>query len=253
MGKVIAIMNFKGGCAKTTTTVNLAAALHKLGKSVLVIDTDFQCNASNTLGYRPSHGGSLYDILISKGAIEVPIYEYKKGFDLLPSSLEMKSFNDFMASKNRREYVLRRLTEVLKGGYDYIFIDCPPSGGLLNTNAMCAASEVIIPIDCEPYGIQGAVTILDEIEEVRNDEVNPDLKVRGFLLTRYNSSLSLHKEAVRMMHNLYPGMVFQTKIRRNTALSKASSAKKSIYDFDDKCAGAEDYMRLAKELLSCEK
>ena len=184
---------------------------------------------------------------------EVPIYEYKKGFDLLPSSLEMKSFNDFMASKNRREYVLRRLTEVLKGGYDYIFIDCPPSGGLLNTNAMCAASEVIIPIDCEPYGIQGAVTILDEIEEVRNDEVNPDLKVRGFLLTRYNSSLSLHKEAVRMMHNLYPGMVFQTKIRRNTALSKASSAKKSIYDFDDKCAGAEDYMRLAKELLSSEK
>lgn len=249
MGKVIAIMNFKGGCAKTTTAINLAAALHLLKKRVLVVDTDFQANASTTLGYRPSFGDSVYDVLTKKDASEIPLYEYKDGYDFLPASIEMKNFNEVMSSRNRREYALRRLTDVLKKSYDYIFIDCPPNGGLLNTNAMAAADEVIIPIDCEPYAIQGAVTILDEINEVKEDEVNADLKIRGFLLTRYNSTLSLHKEAVLLMRSTYPDMVFQTKIRRNTALSKASACKKSIFDFDSNSAGAEDYLQLAREFL----
>ena len=249
MGKVIAIMNFKGGCAKTTTAVNLAAALHRMKKKVLVVDIDFQCNATNTLRFKPDMGDSIYELFTQKDVKTLPVYTHSKGFDYVPSSKNMKSFNEMMSGRNRREYILKKMVDMLRDDYDYVFIDCPPNGGLLNTNAMCAADELLIPLDCEPYSLQGVVTLMDEIQSVKDDEVNAELKIMGFLLTRYDAVLSLHKEAASLMRDRYPGMVFNAKIRKNTALSKASAQQKTIFEFDETSSGADDYAQLAKEIV----
>lgn len=249
MTKVIAILNFKGGVGKTTTAINLAAALHRHKKSVLVIDIDFQCNATHTLGYSPKDGDSIYELFTVRGIQKMPVYERETGFDFIPSSKNMKNFNELMASRNRREYILKKMVEILRDSYDYIFIDCPPNGGLLNTNAMCAADSIIIPLDCEPYSLQGVITILDEIKSIKEDEVNPDIQIMGFLLTRYDANLSVHKEASRTMRELYPGKVFNAKIRKNTALSKASLQKMTIFEFDSNSNGADDYDQLAREVM----
>lgn len=249
MGKVIAIMNFKGGCAKTTTAVNLAAALHRMKKKVLVVDIDFQCNATNTLRFKPDMGDSIYELFTQKDVKTLPVYTHSKGFDYVPSSKNMKSFNEMMSGRNRREYILKKMVDMLRDDYDYVFIDCPPNGGLLNTNAMCAADELLIPLDCEPYSLQGVVTLLDEIQSVKDDEVNTELKIMGFLLTRYDAVLSLHKEAANLMRDRFPGLVFNAKIRKNTALSKASAQQKTIFEFDDTSSGADDYTQLAKEIV----
>lgn len=253
MAKTIAILNFKGGVGKTTTAINLAAALHNHKKKVLVIDIDFQCNASSTLGYRPKDGDSIYELFTVKDIKSLPLYEREKGFDFIPSSMNMKNFNEMMASRNRREYLLKKLVDMLRDDYDYIFIDCPPNGGLLNTNAMCAADSVIIPLDCEPYSLQGVITILEEIRSIKEDEVNPDINILGFLLTRYDSVLSIHKEAAAMMRDRYPNKVFNAKIRKNTALSKASAQGKTIFEYAPASAGAADYDQLAREILKANK
>ena len=249
MGKVIAILNFKGGVGKTTTAINLAAALHQRKKKVLVIDIDFQCNATATLGYSPKDGDSIYELFTVKDINTLPVYEKEKGFDFIPSSKNMKNFNEIMSSRNRREYILKKLVDILRDNYDYIFIDCPPNGGLLNTNAMCASDSIIIPLDCEPYSLQGVVTILDEIKSIQDDEVNPDVQILGFLLTRYDAVLRIHKEVAATMRDRYPGKVFNAKIRKNTALSNASLQKKTIFEYDPFSAGASDYDQLAREIM----
>lgn len=249
MAQVIAILNFKGGVGKTTTAINLAAALHRRKKKVMVIDIDFQCNATSTLGFRPSDGDSIYELFTVKETETLPIYEKEPGFDYIPSSKNMKNFNELMSSRNRREYILKKMVDIFRHDYDYIFIDCPPNGGLLNTNAMCAADSIIIPLDCEPYSLQGVVTILDEIKAIKEDEVNPTIRILGFLLTRYDAVLSIHKEVATTLRDEYPNQVFNAKIRKNTALSKASLQKRTIFEYDPTSAGAADYDQLAREIL----
>lgn len=248
MAKIFAILNFKGGCAKTTTAINLGAALQILDKKVLIVDLDFQCNATSNLGFKPAMGNTIYELLTQKGIEEMPIYEFKKGLDYIPSSKEMKNINNILVNKNNREYILRRLLNLATTLYDYILIDCPPNGGLLNKNAMAAAESLLIPVECEAYSVQGVGTILDELKEVKEDEVNANLNILGFLLTRYDSSLSIHKGIASELRSKFKDQVFNTKIRKNTALSKASAAHQTIYDYDKTSYGAEDYMQLAREI-----
>ena len=248
MSKVIAIANQKGGVGKTTTAINLAAALQILNKKVLVVDLDFQCNATSNLGFRPNMGNTRYELLTQKGIEDMPIYEFKKGYDYIPSSKEMKNINNILVNKNNREYILRKILHLVQPLYDYIIIDCPPNGGLLNKNAMAAAESLLIPVECEAYSIQGVGTILDEVKEVKDDEVNADLEILGFLLTRYDSNLSIHKAIASELRSKFQDKVFNARIRKNTALSKASAAHQTIYDYDKNSSGADDYMQLAREL-----
>lgn len=248
MGKVISILNFKGGCGKTTTAINLASALNICGKRVLVIDLDFQCNASYTLGFDPKEGSSIFE-LFNGSVKEIPIYEHCEGLDYIPSSSEMKHFNEMMALRNRREYILKKLTDVVRDGYDYVLVDCPANGGLLNVNAMCASDELLIPIDCEPYSLHGVVTINEQVSEIIADDVNTDIRVLGFLRTRYDKRQKCHREASMLVEKELGSKLLKSVIRINTSLNQAAGQRKSIYEYDPKAAGAEDYMSLAKEVM----
>lgn len=252
MARIIAILNFKGGVGKTTTAINLGAALHLLKKKVLIVDLDFQRNATTTLGFKPSMGDTIYELMTQKGVTTLPIYEFKKDFDFIPSSINMKHVGEQLMTRLRKEEILKRIISVCDPLYDFILIDCPPNGGILNTNAMCAARELLIPLDCEPYSLQGVQTITDDFEDVR-DEINPDLKILGYLFTRFDSTLKLHKQAAMAMRDKFPGQILNAKIRKNTALSKASAAKKTIFDYDKSSNGAADYEQLAREITGIKK
>lgn len=252
MAVIISILNFKGGCAKTTTTVNLAAALNLLGKKVLVVDLDFQANTTDNLGFKPDMGNTVFELLTQK-LDEMPIYEYKPGFDYIPSSDEMQFINNTLVNKNRREYILKKFLNVASPLYDYILIDCPAGGGLLNTNAMAAADKLLIPIICEPYDIKGLTKMLSDVQTIKDDEVNPDLEIGGLLITKYDSRLSQHKSFASDMRFRFPKMVYNARIRMNTDLPKAAGEFKTIFDYKPKSYGAEDYLQLAREITGSKK
>lgn len=252
MATIIAILNYKGGCAKTTTAINLGAALNLLGKKVLLVDLDFQCNATHHLGFKPSMGETIYDLFTRTDLEEMPLYEFKKDLDYIPSSYLMKGIEPVIVNKLNREKMLRKMLSTVTPLYDYIIIDCPPNGGLLNVNAMAAANKVIIPVECEPYAVQGVPGVLESINDVKSSEVNTDLEVMGFLLTKYDMRLSVHKEVARAMKEKY-GNVYNAKIRLNSALKKCSGFKQTIFDYDIKSNGASDYAQLAREITGSKK
>lgn len=251
MADIIAILNYKGGCAKTTTTINLGAALAALGKSVLIVDVDFQRNTTEHLGFTPSMGNTIYDVFTNRDIQQLPVYEYKKNLDYIPSSKKMEQFQVEMINKLNREYMLKKILEIVSPAYDYILIDCPSNGGLLNTNAMAAANHIIIPVVCEPYSVQGISSLLNSIDDIKREDVNPNLEILGFLITKYDSRLSVHKAFDRSLREKYK--VFNARIRMNTALSQCSAMKQTIFDFDIKSNGAADYAFLAQEITGSRK
>lgn len=251
MAEVIAILNFKGGCAKTTTTINLGAALNLLGKTVLLVDIDHLCNMSSHVGFKAGMGNTIYDVFTNKDIKEMPIYEYRKNLDYIPSSDRMQRFQEELMFKHNREYILKTILRVVGDAYDYILIDCPANGGLLNTNAMAAANHVIIPVVCEPYSLQGMTSIVSAIEDIKAEDVNPALNILGFLITKYDGRLSLHKSIDRAMRERYP--VFHARIRMNTTLSQCSAMAQTIFDYDKGSNGAADYEQLAREITGTRK
>lgn len=252
--KIIAVANQKGGVGKTTTTINIAASLAAMEKRVLVIDADPQANATSGLGVDVEKvKKSIYECLIdnipASEAIENTSIE---GLDLMPSHIDLVGAEIEMISLEHREIRLKQALENIKIDYDYIFIDCSPSLGLITINALSAANSVIIPVQCEYFALEGLGKLLNTIKIIQG-RLNPDLSIEGFLLTMYDSRLRLANQVVSEVQMHFQEMVFKTIIQRNVKLSEAPSHGVPALHFDANSSGAINYLNLAAEMLEREK
>jgi len=254
MGKVIAIANQKGGVGKTTTAVNLAAALGVLEKNVLLIDADPQANASSGLGIDIENlVKSSYDVFENSCSIDEATLETSTpNVKIVPSHIDLVAAEIELVDKDEREYMLKKAIAEVKDKYDFIIIDCAPSLGLITINSLTAADSVIVPIQCEYYALEGLGKLLNTIKSVQNLS-NPDLDIEGLLLTMYDSRLRLSNQVVEEVNTHFPDMVFETVIQRNVRLSEAPSFGESILKYDAESKGAINYIHLAEEVLQNNK
>lgn len=227
MGKIIGVANQKGGVGKTTTAVNLAAALGVLEKKVLLIDADPQANATSGLGIEEVNY-STYNLLEHSADVKDCIQKTSSpNLDLVPSHIDLVAAEIELVDRDKREYMLKKALEEVKSEYDYIIIDCAPSLGLITVNALTAADSVIIPIQCEYFALEGLGKLLNTVKNVQKIH-NYDLDIEGLLLTMYDSRLRLSNQVVEEVNTHFPEMVFETVISRNVRLSEAPSFGESI-------------------------
>ena len=254
MGKIIAIANQKGGVGKTTTSVNLAASLGVLEKKVLLVDADPQANATSGLGIEVDavEKGSYQVLEHTITAKEAIVATNSPNLDLIPAHIDLVAIEIELVDKTNREMMLRKALEPIKDDYDYIFIDCAPSLGLITLNALTAANSVIIPIQCEYFALEGLGKLLNTIKSIQKIH-NADLGIEGMLLTMYDSRLRLSNQVVDEVKKHFGNMVFSTIIQRNVKLSEAPSFGETIIDYDATCKGASNYLKLAQELINNKK
>ena len=251
MGRMIAIGNQKGGVGKTTTTVNLGAALAFQGKKVLIIDMDSQGNATSGLGIeRADVKQSVYEVLVDQieaaGAI---LPTSRENLWILPSTLQLAGAEIELATADHRESRLKQAIEPIKDDYDYILVDCPPSLGQLSLNAFTASDTILIPVQCEYYALEGMSQLLNTIRLVQRT-YNKNFRIEGVLLTMLDARTNLGYEVVEEVRKYFQEKVYQTIITRNVRLSEAPSYGQSVIDYDPKSRGAEMYMDLAKEVAA---
>ena len=254
MGKIIALANQKGGVGKTTTTINLAASLATLEKSVLVVDADPQANASSGLGVNIQEVDcSLYECIVNKADIRDAIYTTDiDGLDIIPSHIDLVGAEIEMLNMNNREKIVRDILTPVRNEYDYILIDCSPSLGLITVNALTAADSVIIPVQCEYFALEGISKLLNTIRIIKH-KLNPTLEIEGFLLTMYDSRLRLANQIYDEVKRHFQELVFDTVIQRNVKLGEAPGHGMPVILYDADSAGARDYLALADELIKKNK
>jgi len=254
MGKIIAIANQKGGVGKTTTAVNLAAALGVLEKKILLIDADPQANATSGLGIdlKEIKQGTYQLLEHSVKAFDTIIKTNSPNVDLIPSHIDLVASEIELVDKKAREYMLKKSINEIQDQYDFILVDCAPSLGLITLNALVAADAVIIPIQCEYFAIEGLGKLLNTIKSVQKIH-NQDLDIEGLLLTMYDTRLRLSNQVVEEVKKHFGKMVFKTIIQRNIRLSEAPSFGEDIITYDASSRGAKSYLSLGSEIIKRNK
>ena len=246
---ILALVNQKGGVGKTTTAVSLASSLHAAGKRVLLCDFDPQANATSGFGVEKKQiENSIYDVVINDVPVTEAILHTDYG-DLLPSGADLAGAGIELVALDHREFRLRDALRTVKADYDFILIDCPPSLELLTLNALCAADQVLIPVQCEYYALEGLSDLMTTLRAVKRAYV-PTISIFGLVLTMYDGRTNLSMQVAQEVRGHFPGKVFSTVIPRNVRLSEAPSYGEPINVYDKLSRGAEAYAQLAKEVLS---
>lgn len=252
MGKTIAITNQKGGVGKTTTAINLSACLAEAGKRILLIDLDPQGNSTSGVGGKAG-GQSVYEALMGRAKIADCVQKTAvERLDLIPSDIRLAGAELELVELEQREYRLKLLTKTLENQYDFIFIDCPPSLGLLTLNALSAAQRVFIPIQCEYYALEGVTSLMNTVNRVKHT-FNPRLDIEGVLLTMLDGRTNLGLQVVAQVKKHFKSKVYATAIPRNVRLGEAPSHGLPIHMYDTRSIGADSYRRLAQEILQRNK
>ena len=254
MGRVISISNQKGGVGKTTTAVNLAAFLAEKGKKVLVIDIDPQGNAGFGVGINAEEiSNTVYEVLTGDVPIKQAIFETEiEGLFIIPSNIDLSGAQVELLERPEKEFILKKALDEIKGSFHYIFIDCPPSLGILTLNSLVAADSVMIPLQCEYYALEGLGQLLEIISMVQ-DNLNPKLSLEGVVLTMYDTRTALAKQVVSDVQENFKGHVFKTIIPRNVRLSEAPSYGQPINLYDRNSSGGSTYAALADEVIANDK
>lgn len=249
--RVLAVVNQKGGVGKTTTTINLAAALTLLGKSVLLIDIDPQGNASTGLGVmRADRGVTIYDVMVEAAPLADSIHQTPvDNLTLVPSEVDLSGAEIELSSQEGRTTRLKEALSALPDKPDYVLIDCPPSLSLLTVNALAAANAVLVPLQCEFYALEGLSQLLKTVEMAKAN-INPDLIIEGVMLTMYDKRNRLSAQVAQDVRTHLGRAVFKTIIPRNVRIAEAPSFGMPVLSYDRHCAGSKAYMDLGRELLS---
>lgn len=241
---VISVANHKGGVGKTTTTVNLAAGLSRLGFRVLLIDMDPQANASFALGLNKQEQ-TIYQVMAFQDSVSQKV-QASDGFDIIPSSMHLATFEK--NTEVGKEFILKESLDEVREVYDYILIDCPPSLGSLTVSALTASDFVVVALQPETLALQGMSDFIKILRTVKT-RMNPQLELLGIVITQYDSRKVLHREIAEIAVERYGEAIFQTYIRGNVALAESQSLRQHIFTYDALCNGAKDYMGLTKEVV----
>jgi len=250
MGKIISVANQKGGVGKTTTAINLSAALAEKGKKVLVIDIDPQGNTTSGFGVEKNEEEyTIYELLLDDCSIQDAIHrEVIENVDLIPSNVNLAAAEIELIGVARKEYILRDALDFVREDYDYIMMDCPPSLNLLTVNAMTASDTVLVPIQCEYYALEGLSQLIHTINLVK-ERLNEELDIEGIVFTMYDSRTNLSQQVVENVKSHVEQKIYNTIIPRNIRLAEAPSYGQPITQYDGKSAGAEAYRKLAEEVI----
>ncbi len=249
MGKIISVANQKGGVGKTTTTVNLSTILAKKGKKVLLIDADPQGNATSGLGVEKEAKFSTYDILVNDIELKEAVQDTMiKNLKVCPANMDLAGAEVELVSMMSREQRLKEKLDIEKEKFDYIFIDCPPSLGLITLNAFTASDSVLIPVQCEYFALEGLGQLLNTVNLVKK-HLNKEIQIEGALLTMYDMRTNLSNQVVKEVKKYFENKVYKTVIPRNVRLSEAPSYGMPITEYDPRSKGAKSYTKFAKEFL----